>query len=347
MKMDDQAIGEISFTSSRRKTVTISPWDLVKVDDSDCVRRFPLVIRAGNAETDLIGWIKVNLAFVFSELLRSGAILFRGFPLTDTDQFRQFLSAVSGEPVPYRERTSPRTRVVENVYTSTDYPHDQRILPHNENSYAITFPRRLFFWCRTAALQGGQTPLYDTRRVLACIDRSVIDEFIDRRWMYVRNFTPHFGLSWQTAFQTNDRSQVEAYCQSARIEWEWSTAGLRTRQIRPAVIRHHETGELAWFNHATFFHILNVEPNLRERLLAQYDERDLPNNTYYGDGSPIEDRVVKHLLEAYENEKASFLWEPGDIILIDNILTAHAREPFAGPRRILVAMTDPYTRTDL
>jgi alpha-ketoglutarate-dependent taurine dioxygenase len=317
------------------------------MDYFERARQLPLVIRARRPDLDLIGWTAANLPTVLSELLRHGAILFRGFPVTHLDQFRQFVVTVSGDPVPYREWTSPRTRVMENVYTSTDYPSSQRILPHNENSYAITFPQKLFFWCETAAQQGGQTPLCDTRKVFASIDQSVVNKFLQKQWMYVRNFAPHFGLSWQTAFQTNDREEVEAYCRLSRIECEWTAVGLRTRQIRPAVAQHPESGELVWFNHVAFFHISNVEPNLQEQLLAQYKGIDLPNNTYYGDGSPIEDWVVRQLLEAYEKETVSFPWEPGDVVLIDNMLTAHARAPFIGPRRILFAMAEPYTRTDM
>lgn len=336
-----------NFVLSRRKTVKVTSRDLVTMDHIDSSRGLPLIIRARNADTDLIGWARANLALVISELLRHGAILFRGFPVTRPDQFQELVGAVSGEPLPYRERTSPRSRVIENIYTSTDYPSDQRILSHNENSYAITFPRKLFFWCEVAAERGGQTPLCDTRKVLNGIHKSVADKFLGKGWMYVRNFTRQFGLSWQTAFQTSNRADVEHYCRKAAIAWEWTGDGLRTRQVRPVVARHPESGEMVWFNHAAFFHISSVEPNLRAKLLAQYGEDELPNNTYYGDGSPIEDQTVQHLRESYEKESVSFLWEPGDVVLIDNMLTAHARAPFVGPRRILFAMAEAYTRTDM
>ncbi|MEV0964439.1 TauD/TfdA family dioxygenase, partial [Streptomyces sp. NPDC049910] len=34
-------------------------------------------------------------------------------------------------------------------------------------------------------------------------------------------------------------------------------------------------------------------------------------------------------------------WQPGDLMLVDNIRTAHSREPYDGPREILVGMSDP------
>lgn len=334
------------FILSRRKPVAVSSEDLVTIDMFDSTHGLPLVISARSNDLDPIGWTKANRSVLATHILQHGAILLRGFALNRPEQFRQLVETVSGGTLPYRERSSPRSRVMENIYTSTDYPSDRSILPHNEHSYAITFPQKLYFWCEIAAQQGGETPLADTRRILARINPAVVDKFREKGWMYVRNYTPHFGLSWQTAFQTEDRARVEAYCREAVIEWEWTAHGLRTRQKRPVVATHPVSNEPVWFNHATFFHISSVEPELRRQLLAMYDERDFPNNTYYGDGSPIEDWVVQHLREAYANELVSFPWETGDVVIIDNMLTAHARESYVGPRRILFAMAEPYTRTD-
>jgi alpha-ketoglutarate-dependent taurine dioxygenase len=53
------------------------------------------------------------------------------------------------------------------------------------------------------------------------------------------------------------------------------------------------------------------------------------------------------LRAAYEAETVTFDWERGDVLLVDNMLTSHARSSFRGPRRVLVAMADPYERDDL
>jgi len=346
MNNDRMSRSRAPLVLSHRKPVAVSSEDLVTIDVRESSHGLPLVICARRNDLDPVAWANANRPVLAKHLLKHGAILLRGFGLNRPEQFRQLVESVSGEALPYRERSSPRSRVIENIYTSTDYPSDQSIFPHNEHSYAITFPRKLFFWCEIAAQQGGETPLADTRRILARIDPKVVDRFREKGWLYVRNYTPHFGLSWQTAFQTDDRARVETYCRDAAIECEWTADGLRTRQKRPAVATHPVSNEPVWFNHATFFHISSVEPELRRQLLAMYAERDLPNHTYYGDGSPIEDWVVQHLRDAYLNELVSFPWETGDVVIIDNMLTAHAREPYVGPRRILFAMAEPYTRTD-
>jgi alpha-ketoglutarate-dependent taurine dioxygenase len=165
--------------------------------------------------------------------------------------------------------------------------------------------------------------------------------------MYVRNFGDGLGLSWQTAFQTEDPSVVEATCKEKRIEFEWKPGGrLRTRQIRPAFVKHPVTGESLWFNHITFFHLSTLDSVLRDVLAAEFSEEDLPNNTYYGDGTRIETEVMQELRNAYESELVSFSWQTGDVVLLDNVLTAHARASFSGPRKVLFAMAEPIVRTD-
>jgi alpha-ketoglutarate-dependent taurine dioxygenase len=101
---------------------------------------------------------------------------------------------------------------------------------------------------------------------------------------------------------------------------------------------------MLWFEHAAFFHISSLEPAVRDALLAEYKTEDLPFNTYYGDGSPIESSVLNEIRDAYRQAAARFPWQEGDVLLIDNMLTSHGREPYEGPRKIVVAMTDLYSK---
>jgi alpha-ketoglutarate-dependent taurine dioxygenase len=201
---------------------------------------------------------------------------------------------------------------------------------------------KIFFFCVTPSIQGGETPIVDCRKVFERIDREIRRRFIEKGWMLVRNFGNGLSLTWQSVFQTEDKIEVEDYCRQAGIETEWQGDRLRTRQTRQAVTQHPVTGEMVWFNHAAFFHVSTLEPSTREVLLAGLKEEDLPNNTYYGDGSPIELSVLDEIREAYRQEAVSFAWQEGDILMLDNMLCAHGRNPYAGPRKILVAMSEPF-----
>jgi hypothetical protein len=82
---------------------------------------------------------------------------------------------------------------------------------------------------------------------------------------------------------------------------------------------------------------------VREAVLMMCSEEDLPNHTYYGDGSPIEPEVLDELRAAYQQETVSFPWQKGDILMLDNMLASHGREPYSGQRQVLVGMAEPYS----
>jgi len=332
---------------AQRKAVGVAQGAPVRSRYLQPGQTLPLVIEPGVEGVNLMSWATANKQFIETELLKHGAILFRGFSLNSVDHFERLASAMTGELMQYRERSSPRSQVGERVYTSTDYPAEQSIFPHNEHSYSRTIPLHLFFFCLVPSPQGGETPIGDCRKIFDRIDPQIREQFARKKYMYVRNFGDGFGLAWQTAFQTTDRTRVETYCRANDIDFQWKDDDrLRTSQVRPAIARHPRTGEMVWFNHATFFHVSTLEPQIRDGLLAQFDIEDLPNNTYYGDGSPIEPAVLDELRHAYQQEMVSFRWQHGDLLMLDNMLTSHSRKPFVGPRQILFAMGDIYRRED-
>jgi alpha-ketoglutarate-dependent taurine dioxygenase len=333
------------FAGIGRKAVRVSEEGLVKTAPLAAGKLLPLVIQPALHGVSLISWARNNRELIEKNLLEHGGILFRKFTLQSPDEFEQFIGAVSGEVLEYHERSSPRLHVSGKIYTSTEHPADQSIFLHNENSYQATFPLKIFFRCITPALEGGETPIADCRRIFQRIEPRVRERFSEKHWMYVRNFGHGFGLPWQAVFQTEDRSEVEAYCRSKGIEVEWKEGNrLRTRAVRPAITTHPRTGEPVWFNHATFFHITTLEASLRKALLSEFAEEDLPTNTYYGDGSPIEADVLEHLREIYRLETITFPWQEQDILMLDNMLSAHGRNPYAGARKVLVGMAEPFHR---
>jgi alpha-ketoglutarate-dependent taurine dioxygenase len=330
------------------RAVSVSGESLVRAELLHRDSPLPLVLRPAAEGVNLAEWLRGNAGFVESHLLKHGAILFRGFGLSTAEEFERCVSALAGEPLAYLERSSPRHEVATRVYTSTDYPADQSIFPHNEHSYSLKLPLKLYFFCETPAAAGGETLVGDTRRILKRIDPRVVRRFEEKKYVYVRNLGDGPGVSWETAFQTTDRAEVEAYCRKNLIGFEWKeNGGLKTRQLRPAVARHPRTGERVWFNHATFFHLSTLDPAVGGMLLDSFGEEGLPNQTYYGDGSPIEPEFVEELRSAYLGEMWPVSWQKGDLLALDNMLTAHARAPYDGPRKVLFAMNDLYVRDDL
>lgn len=274
-------------------------------------------------------------------LADAGAVLLRGFDIADVDDFGSVVAAIGGEQLAYSERSTPRKSLGRRVYTSTEYAKDKEIFFHNENSYQLSWPRWLFFFCSVPATSGGATPLADTRAVTRLIDPQVRAEFANRGWMHVRTYQPGFGLSWSEVFDTDDRVQVDRYCATAGITATWRPDGtLQTRARRQAFHHHPDTGERLWFNHVAFFHPSTLPASAREVLTDMLGADELPNDTRYGGGERIPDEVCAHIRDCYRQASSRFDYERGDVLLVDNMLTAHGREPYVGDRRVAVAMTD-------
>ncbi len=328
--------------AARRRSLGAAPGQLVRTGRLSEDRAVPWLVRPADDGLDLAAWGEANRAEVDALLLEHRALLFRGFPVRSVGDFERAVRATSnGELLEYRDRTTPRTSEGDRIYTATVHPADQRINPHNEGTYWVRWAQRLYFCCLVPPARGGETPICDVRNVYRRIEPAVRERFERRQFMLVRNYNDGFGLRWQEVFQTEDRAEVEQFCCDNRIDYEWKAGDrLRTRQVRPAVRAHPRTGEKVWFNHAAFYHWTTLEPALRAALLREFGEDGLPYNTYYGDGAPIEPDAVEHIRQAYAAEKVMFPWRAGDVMLLDNMTIAHAREPYEGERLVLVSMTD-------
>lgn len=327
--------------------------------DTDLVRwtflpetgKYPMVCEPTTTGVDFPAWAATHREEIHRRLIEGdGAILFRGFSIPRVQVFNDCVDAVSGGAIEYKFRASPRTQIQQNlnVFTSTDYPAEESIFAHNEHSYSPVFPLHLFLYCDVPPLTEGETPIGSNRHVKSRIWPEVLEKFSRKKIMYVRNFGDGFGLPWQVVFQTSSRADIEAYCRSTGVQVEWKSGDrLRTRQVGHALLHHPVTGEVVWFNHGTFFHELTLPARVKEELRSSFGSEDLPQNTFYGDGTPIEPEFIEHLQHLYREVMVKFSWQRGDVLMLDNMLSLHARSPYTGSRRVLVAMAKPCRGEDL
>jgi alpha-ketoglutarate-dependent taurine dioxygenase len=325
----------------------VAPDSVVDVGRLGPDMPFPPVMRPNVAGVELTEWARLSSEAVEAQVREHGGVLLRGFDVPTIEAFHDLVAAVYPALAEYNDQTTPRTSVGEQVYTSTEYPANQVIDQHSEMSYAREAPGRIVFYSVIPAQEGGETPLADNRAVLARLPDEVRDTFTDRGVMYIRNYRDELGLAWQTAFQTDDRDEVEERFRREDMEFEWTAGGgLRLRHVGPAVISHPGTGETVWFNQADMFHTSSLPPEVRRALLSNFAEEDAPNHVCFGDGSPIPEQWLDEVRRAYRETKVMFPWERSDILVLDNPLVTHGRMPFKGERKVLVAMAEPFRVAD-
>ena len=299
--------------------------------------RLPLVITPAVENVDLAGWCSAHTEDVERYLDRYGAIMFRGFPLAGPPEFEAVASAIAGELFGEYGDLPPE-ETGQRIYHSTPYPADKTILFHNESSHFSSWPLRQFFFCVVPSQQGGETPMLDCRKVYEVLDREIVEAFEHRGLMYVRNFSEGVDVPWQDFFHTDDKAAVEQTCANAGMSCEWTELGLRVRQRAKGVRAHPRTGERVFFNQVQLHHVACLDEETRTAMRQLFADEDLPRNVYYGDGAPIPDEVIERIGEVYEQLCVETPWQRSDLIALDNMLVAHARRPFVGERKIVVAM---------
>jgi len=286
-------------------------------------------------------WLLPNKDQICQLLYVHGALLFRGFGVASVEEFQDIGGVFCNEFGSYVGGNSPRTRVASHVFTSTEYPKEERISMHNEASYLKHMPSRILFFCLEPAAKGGDTPLADCRRVLSRIDPQVRSRFDRSGVRYVNNLHGGTGLgkSWMETYCTKDRNEVERRLEADGHAFEWKPNGtLRICMHAPATLRHPATHEEVWTNQAEQWHSSSLESTLLEDLLSILSEEELPHNAFLGDGSPLSKSDLENIRTAMAAEERTFKWQAGDVLLCDNLLVMHGRQPYSGNRKILVSM---------
>lgn len=336
MNTTPDVIGRDIATSSLNQAL---PFDVI------CEPGKPPMLQV-EAAGDAAGWVSEHRDALRATVSEHGALLVRGLGLKDEVEtgavYRQL-----GSLMTEREAFASREEYGDGVYSSSTWPRNQQMCMHHELSYALEFPRLMMFSCLTAPTDGGAIPVAESQALLRELPAEVLERFEREGWLLVRNYGEEIGASLADAFGTDERSAVESYCRANAIQFEWQPdGGLRTWQRRSAIVHHPETSERCWFNQVAFLSEWTIDPEIREYLVDVYGEAGLPFTTRFGNGEPIGADVVEAINEIYEANTARKSWQAGDLMLVDNIRTAHGREPFDGSREVLVGMAGSVQLTD-
>ncbi|KAF7767618.1 hypothetical protein PCIT_a3671 [Pseudoalteromonas citrea] len=308
---------------------------------------FPVIIEPSTADLDPIAWAEQNRTVIDQHLNQSAGIIFRNFALATPQDFEKFADAI--QPGLYGQYGDlPKKEGGKKTYKSTPYPEKQMILYHNESAHLSKWPRKQWFFCELPSVVGGATPIVDCRRMLQVLPADIVEKFSTKGLLYVRNFIKNLDVSWQDFYKTDSKQEVESLLHASNTEFKWlDNDGLQTRTKTHGVIAHPITGARSFFNQVQLHHESCLAPDVRSDLIAMVGQDLLPRNVFYGDGSAISYEEMAIIGDAYEHCAVRFDWQKGDVVMVDNMLAAHARDPYEEPRKIVVAMGDMVNQADL
>ncbi|MFC5290057.1 TauD/TfdA family dioxygenase [Actinokineospora guangxiensis] len=233
----------------------------------------------------------------------------------------------------------------DGVFSPVEFDRTQKLLWHNENSFDRQPPGAIAFGCLVPAEQGGETPVVLGSDVYADLPDDLVERFTRHGVRYVRRFHPGLGRSWPQIFGTDDRDRVAAICADQDIDLTWDGDVPQTSATRPAAHFDASRGVWSWVNQAQHWHPSCLPTPVRQSMRTLFGDSP-PRDCTFGDGSPISDATMSTILRSYARHERATPWRPGDVLIVDNLNVAHARNPYSGPRELLVAMGPKATVND-
>jgi len=333
--------------TGEQKGAEMSSSSQVSLLDVELQRGKPPILRA-EATGVAPGWAAEHRDRLRAVVAEHGAVLVRGLGLSSaaeiSEVFRRLATALMSE----KEAFAARRVYADGVYSSATWPANQPMCMHHELSYRLEVPSLLLFACLSAPERGGATAVSDSPSVLDGLPQDLTERFERDGWLLARSYNDEIGATLAEAFGTEDRGAIEDYCRANAIEFAWQPdGGLRTRQRRRAVVRHPMTGRRCFFNQVAFLNEWTIAAEIREYLVDVYGADGLPFNTRFGTGEPLTEEMVELINGVYEAKTVREPWQAGDLMLVDNIRTAHSREAYEGPREVLVGMAEPVRLSDV
>ncbi|WP_196073190.1 TauD/TfdA family dioxygenase [Nakamurella alba] len=299
-------------------------------------------------------WLQSHRATLDELLVEHGALVFRDFAIGDSKDFRAFVADYGFADLTYTAGASKRAAIDADVYEATALPPDVIIPLHQEMAYLSRWPGRLAFFSNLPAEEGGETIIGDMRKISAELPAELVEAVREHGILYRRNFRApsdswehHPTLDaihkpWPDAFGTDDPAHIEQFCKDMNLALTWEPDGsLTTEFLAPGFIEYPTLDAPLWFNqlHAQSM-TLRTYGATNLALFFEYYPRDRvrPYETLLGNRSQISARQIDAIYDVLDRHTVAFPWQRGDVMVVDNIITMHGRNPFRGKRDTQVAL---------
>ncbi|KAF9877194.1 taurine catabolism dioxygenase [Colletotrichum karsti] len=318
----------------------------------------PLALRPSSAdeEVDLqaaIQAVKVlqdQDGILTKKLALHGTLLFRGLPVRNADDFSRFAHAFGYKPHEIIGIVVNRPLLAPNVAPANESPKEVLIYNHNESPQVPHAPEYIFFYNHKAPDRGGETPISSSLELFHRAKEEIpdfIDELaakgilsqvtykFDKQYAGGSTLRQAFGKDFndeddEATKRTKIEAQIARYGRGKHTTWEWIENGVILTHKLPA-IRTQPRSNL---------------PTLFTGLAAYWKNSQGGNGSrkevtrqLYGDGTPIPDKYLEHLAKITDEIRVLHKWHQGDVLVYDNIIAQHGRQPWQGEQsdRVVLA----------
>ena len=285
------------------------------------------------------------------KLALHGTLLFRGLPIHNADDFSTFAHSFGYKPHEIIGIVVNRPLLAPNVAPANEAPNSVLIYNHNESPQVPHAPEYVFFYCHKAPEKGGETPISSSLELFYRAQREIpefIAELTDRGIMskvvYKVEKQYEGGSTLKQAFgkeiqegddEATRRAKIEAqitrYGRGKFTTWEWTDDGIILTHRLPAVRTHPETNLPTLFTGlAAYYKNAHANASSGRKNVTQQ---------LYGDGTPIPEKYLEHLAKITDEIRVLHKWQQGDVLVYDNIIAQHGRQPWEGEQadRVVLA----------
>ena len=301
-----------------------------------------ILVKNNTKNQDLKLLLKDKWKKKYKQILeKKGAILFRGFKVSNIDEFNSVVKSVHKKVLNYEEASTPRSKIKGKVYTSTQISPQVEIPIHNEMSYAEKFPQNLWFYSNKVAKRGGQTTIANSKKIYDEIDSKIKKDFEKNKIMYIRRYGYGLDLTWSKTFNTTNKKKVSDYCKKNKIKFKWESKDkLVTWKINNFSIFNSKIKFKVWFNQAHLFHKSNYDKKTTLLFNKVIGKNNFPRDTKFGNGKDIPLSHLKKIRNVLEKNSVNINWKKNDILILNNLLISHGRRKYAGKRKVYVVMSN-------
>jgi len=284
------------------------------------------------------------------KLARHGTLLFRGLPIYNAEDFSKFAHAFGYKPHEIIGIVVDRPIIAPNVAPANEAPKEVLIYNHNESPQVPHAPEYIFFYSHRAPAKGGETPISSSLELFHRAQQEIPEFVIElsekgilSKVTYKVGKEYEGGSTLQQAFgkdfeegddEVTKRKKIEAqiarYGRGKHTTWEWTDDGVILTHRLPAIRTQPETKLPTLFTGlAAYYKYLHGKNTARKNVTSQL----------FGDGTPIPEKYLAHLAKLTEEIRVLHKWQRGDILVFDNIIAQHGREPWEGEQsdRVVLA----------